>query len=225
LAFKFSTNHKIESRGDCLKRSVLELRKNEYGYYHSVFKNNHGRRTYIQISIVENECEIIKCFYIDRTSRPEPKKLRTFNFPISQLLSICETELDKNFVSYELNDNSPISDEELISTATQREKYNILIFLRENNSLKTIFKNRFRRAIYLEIQLLQDRALVKVCRYCDLRGEDTDITPYSIKTIYFDYSFNNLLKIVNEELEGGFTDIVITENHTINLDRPICGSI
>ena len=208
-----------------LKRSVLNLIKNENGDYHSVFKNNHGRRIYICLSIYDCKCEIIKCFYIDRSSRPEPKKLKSFRFHIETLLNVCANELDKVFVAYELDDSSVLSCEELISTETKREKYNILIFIHEDDLLKTIFKNKYHRAIYLEIKKLQDKALIKTCRYCDNRGEDTDITPYSLTTIYFDFSFTNLLKITNTELEGGFTDIVITENHTIVLDRPICGSI
>jgi hypothetical protein len=36
---------------------------------------------------------------------------------------------------------------------------------------------------------------------------------------------DELLRIVNTELEGGFTDVAVSEEHTLVLDRPICGSI
>ena len=99
--------------------------------------------------------------------------------------------------------------------------------LKDGEILKTIFKNRFRRSIYLEIDTSGEKALINVCKYCDVRGVGVDITPYHLTTIYFhhDKDFTNLLNIVNNELEGGFTDVVITESHTIVLDRPICGSI
>jgi hypothetical protein len=34
-----------------------------------------------------------------------------------------------------------------------------------------------------------------------------------------------LLRVVNDELEGGFTDVAIAGEYTLVLDRPICGSI
>lgn len=34
-----------------------------------------------------------------------------------------------------------------------------------------------------------------------------------------------LLRIVNTELEGGFSDVAIASEYTLVLDRPICGSI
>lgn len=36
---------------------------------------------------------------------------------------------------------------------------------------------------------------------------------------------NDILALVNEELEGGFTHILIAEEHNIKLTRPICGAI
>jgi len=35
----------------------------------------------------------------------------------------------------------------------------------------------------------------------------------------------NTMAFVNEELEGGFTHILIAEEHNIKLTRPICGAI
>ena len=118
-----------------------------------------------------------------------------------------------------------VSAEDFIAQAMHKEKYNILLMLKDGDTLKTIFKNRFRREIFLEIDLSGPKALIKKCKYCDIRGEDVITTPYNLTTIYFHYDFEALLKIVNNELEGGFTDVMVSEHNTIVLDRPICGSI
>ena len=91
--------------------------------------------------------------------------------------------------------------------------------------LRTIFKNKFRRGVFLEITLGIGESLISKCYYCDKRAENKPITPYGLKTIYFESGIDNILAIDNGELEGGFTDVVISENNTIILDRPICGSI
>lgn len=208
-----------------MKQSILELHKAEKGTYQAVIKNNHGRRIYLQVSIVEENCKIVSCFYIDRVSRPEPKLLETRQFSFGELLSVVSNELDKTFNSYQFVDCPVVSTEDFIKRALHKEKYKILIMLKDGSILKTIFKNRFRREIYLEIDTSAEKALIKVCKYCDIRGVDAEITPYNLRTIYFNYDINNLLHIINDELEGGFTDVIITENHTIVLDRPICGSI
>ena len=98
-----------------------------------------------------------------------------------------------------------------------------------NLKMKTIFKNRMRREIYLEIILNEAKSYIKECRYCDTRGDESKnkITPYRLVTVFFEHDneYRAILNIVNNELECGFTDIVVSESHTIKLDRPICGSI
>ena len=208
-----------------MKRSVLELHSAGGDTYQAFIKNNHGRKLYFKLSTFDKNCEITECFYIDRAKRTEPKLLETRKFTFDELLTVIKNELDKNFSEYHFSDNPVLTTEEFIEQVLHTEKYNILIMLKNGNTLKTIFKNRFHRAIYLEIEVHDEKALIKECSYCDERGEGTTITPYSITTIYFDYNFTNILNIVNNELEGGFTDLLITENHTIKLDRAICGSI
>lgn len=208
-----------------MKKSVLELHNAGGNVYQAFIKNNHGRKLYLRLSAYNENCEILDCFYIDRAKRCEPKLLETRSFKLDELLTVIAKELDKKFSEYQFLNTPVLTTEDFIEKALHQEKYNILIMLKEENTLKTIFKNRFHRAIYLEIEVYDEKALIKNCKYCDERGADTSITPYSITTIYFDYNFTNLLNIVNNELEGGFTDILITENHTIKLDRAICGSI
>ena len=212
-------------RGVILKRSVLELYKSHDNDYQTVIKNNHSRLIYVKMSIVDNCCEIKSCFYIDREKRPVPKLFVTNQCGLDNLLTVIATELDKCFDSYQFVTSSALETEIFIKQFVDKEKYNILIMLQTDDVLKTIFKNRYHRAIYLEIDTSREKALIQKCKYCDKRGEDVDVTPYNLTTIFFEFNNENLLSIVNKELEGGFTDVVITDNHTIVLDRPICGSI
>ena len=136
------------------KPSVLELHKTDDGMYQSVFKNNHGRRIYISLYINKNDCKIIDCFYIDRTSRPAPNKFETHKLVIDELLTVIASELDKVFSSYTIVESPKISAENFIAQAMHKEKYNILLMLKDGDTLKTIFKNRFRREIFLEMECL-----------------------------------------------------------------------
>ena len=211
-----------------MKNSILELYRAGENLYQAFIKNNHGRKIYICLSVVNDWCQMKDCFYIDRTKRPTPKLFKTTCFWLNDLTTVIANELDKSYAEIQFSDGFVVSKEDFIKQTLQSEKYNILILLKKNNTLKTIFKNRHRRSIYLEIQIVNEsKACIMVCKYCDARGTDADITPYNLITIYFhpDKDFKNLLKIVNDELEGGFTDVIITDNHTIVLDRPICGSI
>ncbi len=208
-----------------MQKTILTLHKMEDGTCQSFIKNNHGRKLYLHIAITGDNCEVIECFYIDRAKRVEPKLLKTRKFILKDILDVIARELDKKIDTYCIESDEPLSTEAFIDGCLKREKLNILLLLKDGDTLRTIFKNRFRREIYLEIDTSGDKALIKTCRYCDVRGTDVSITPYHLTTIYFDFSFQTLLKIVNFELEGGFTDIIISDTHTIELDRPICGSI
>ena len=108
-------------------------------------------------------------------------------------------------------------------------KPKILIMLADNNGvIRTIFKSKFRREIYLEIALSGESniATISKCYYVDKRAKGQKIPPQGITTVHFEFSLKNLLEIVNTELEGGFTDVLISSpHHTITLDRSICGAI
>ena len=94
--------------------------------------------------------------------------------------------------------------------------------LRDGETLRTVFRNKTHRSIYLEIRLDHGQALIFDCHYADDRSRGV---PYGLTTIRFSFSLEELLRIVNTELEGGFTDVAVSEVHTLVLDRPICGSI
>lgn len=207
-----------------MKRSILTLFRTENGY-HTVLKTNHGRLVYLALSANGNDYNVDECIYIDRSRPTSPKKQVSKKIPQEWLLDMLRAELDKDFASVQFADETIVTKQELIERHLRWEKKNILLLLKEQNCLKTIFKNKFRREIYLEISLGGEKALIARCHYCDARACDKKITPQGLTTIYYTHSLPKLLQIVNGELEGGFTDVMISEEHTIKLDRAICGSI
>ena len=207
-----------------MKRSVLNLYRNNENDLHAIFKNNHGRLIYLAIAINDNVCIIKECHYLDRSTYSVPKKAVTKTFAKDDLLQVIRTELDKDFIVFEYWDTI-LSKEQLIALEFKNKKPNILILLKDGNVLKTIFKNKFHRAIFLEITLLDSQALISKCFYCDERAKGKQIVPYGLKTIHFESALNNTLDIMNNELEGGFTEILISAESTLKLDRPFCGSI
>ena len=118
-----------------MKRSVLELHNAGGNIYQAFIKNLHGRRMYLQLSIIDTDCEILCCFYIDRTSRSEPQLLETHRFPLDELITVIARELDKSFGSYEFVDGPIVPMEDFIQQVTHREKYNILIMLKDGATL------------------------------------------------------------------------------------------
>lgn len=207
-----------------MRKSILTLSKSNYGY-HTVLKTNHGRLVYLALSQENTDYCVDECIYIDRSLPCSPKKQVSKKFPQDRLLDMLRAELDKDFSSVQFADAPIVSKQELIERHLYCEKKNILLLLKEKNLLKTIFKNKFRREIYLEISFDGEKALIARCHYCDARVGDNIITPQGLSTIYYKHNLQNLLRIVNRELEGGFTDIMVSDDHTITLDRPICGSI
>lgn len=67
--------------------------------------------------------------------------------------------------------------------------------------------------------------LISKCFYCDARADGKRITPYGLKTVYFSGGLVEIMNVVNNELEGGFNDNLVTAETTIELTKPICGSI
>lgn len=155
----------------------------------------------------------------------------TLQCSYDDLTDILAAEIDKRFYGIEFSDTeNKLSTEEYIRLALQdKHKYKFLILVESDGVLKTRLKNRVHRTIYLEIKQSSYRGLIQNCHYCDRRYKRDDqlITPFELKTIYFDYSSEKVLEIVNNELNCDFTDIVITLD-TFNFEKsniPICGSI
>ena len=212
-----------------MNSKILTLYKTNGKEYSSIFRNNHGRIIFMSIILVDGFLTITECFYLDRVVRPEPKKLTTIICKLSSLLDVIKNELDKSFKEIEWDDSVIMSKEALISTHMAARKPKILIMLADNNGvIRTIFKSKFRREIYLEIALSGEGniATISKCYYVDKRAKGMKIPPQGLITVRFEFSLKNLLEIVNTELEGGFTDVLISSpHHTITLERPICGAI
>ena len=119
--------------------------------------------------------------------------------------------------------NVTLSTEEYITNYIQNcKKYKFLILIECDGVLKTRLKNRVHRTIYLEIKQNGYRGLIHNCHYCDRRYKRNNqlITPFELKTIYFDYNMEKVLEIVNNELNCDFTDVIITRN-TFSLEKMI----
>lgn len=113
----------------------------------------------------------------------------------------------------------------MVSEEFSTGKPKVLILLREEDYLKTISKNRFRRSIYLVLKHDSDKFLVESCYYTDKRDPRAYRIPHSLLSIECGTSAEGILAFVNDELEGGFTHIVIADVHNIDLKVPICGAI
>ena len=201
--------------------SVLTLYRKENGVYHAVFKTNHARKIYLAISAKDDICTIEECYYLDRSVKKIPKCLTWEPFAMDRLTEKIVAELDKTFLEIRFIDEL-LGKEDLIEGALEGEKKKILLLLKKDNQLRTIFKNKYHRAICLAITLDGDRGCIFDCHYADERSGHI---PHGLTSIYFPFSLKNVLQIINDELEGGFSDVAIADEYTVALDRPICGSI
>ena len=203
-----------------MRPSSLIFNKSENGW-HTVFKTEHGRKIYLAISVNDDICTIEECYYLDRSVKKIPKCLTWESFAMDSLTEKIAAELDTTFSKIRFIDEL-LGKEDLIEGALEGEKKKILLLLKKDNQLRTIFKNKYHRAIYLELALDGDRGCISECHYADERSGHI---PHGLTSIYFPFSLKNVLRIVNDELEGGFSDVVIADEYTVALDRPICGSI
>lgn len=218
-----------------MRKSVLNFDKVLENSYHTIFRNNHGRKIYLKANRIGEAITISDCFYIDRPmrngSRAIPQKWTTVKCNYSSLIDVLAGELDKHFYGIEFSDmETNTSTEEYITHYLQSsKKYKFLILIEYDGVLKTRLKNRVHRTIYLEIKQNGYRGLIENCHYCDKRYKRNNqlITPFELKTIYLDYSVEKVLEIVNSELNCDFTDVITTKD-TFNFEKndiPICGSI
>lgn len=218
-----------------MKRSILTFDKASNDTFQTIIRNNHGRKIYLRVNRFGETIIICDCFYIDRPMRNGkkaiPQKWTTHKCNYHNLIDVLADELDKGFYGIEFSENeSNMSANEYINFYLQNcRKYKFLILVECNGILKTRFKNRVHRNIYLEIKKDGNNGLIQQCYYCDRRYKRNNqlITPYELKTIYFDYDTEKVLEIVNNELNCNFTDVIITRD-TFNFEKsniPICGSI
>ena len=115
-----------------MEKSILKLEvfasSGSANTYRTIIKTQHGRVMFLSLEVNSDDCTITDCFYIDRnqgrvgTARysSKPLKLQTFQFPIDNLLSVIEAELDKKFYGLEFiqNDNADLPLDEYLQVKT-----------------------------------------------------------------------------------------------------------
>lgn len=218
-----------------MKKSILKFYKVLGNTYHTIIRNNHGRKIYLKVNRIGETITICDCFYIDRPvrngSRAIPQKWTTIKCNYNSLIDVLAGELDKYFYGIEFyeKETNTSTDEYIAHYLQSSKKYKFLIFVESDGILKTRLKNRVHRTIHLEIIQNGYRGLIQNCHYCDRRYKRNNqlITPFELKTIYFDYNTQKVLEIVNNELNCDFTDVIITRD-TFSFEKsdiPICGSI
>ena len=216
-----------------MNRSVLKLEKASDGAFHAIFRNNHSRKLYLKITVSGEFVTIFDCFYVDRPMRngrkTVPLKQTTKKCKFKDLTGILAKEVGKQFYGIEFIDSErKLSTDEYINSALQdKEKFKFLIFVEINGVMKTRFKNRVHRTVFLEVKQSDDMGIITDCHYCDRRYKRTDklITPSELHTIYFNFDIEKLLEIVNNELNCDFTDVIITKDSFgfEETNIPICG--
>ncbi len=196
------------------------------GAMRALVKTRHSRLMFIKVK----EQYIIDCYYIDRTKRYVPKKLVTRGLLGTDLEAVLENELDCRIYGTEVSEEyASLTDEEFIShiKADMNQKHNFLIMIKTGEILETVIKNRNHRVIYIRITIKGDMGVIEDCYYCDRTYKKREkVVPENLHTVYFCYSKENVLNIMNNELNNAFTDVILIEDGSIQLDkRPLCGSI
>lgn len=231
-----------------MKKSVLQLEPYESTVpdtYRAVFKTKHGREVFLSIALQEGMCLVQECFYIDRDNgngqhRAKPKKLKSFCFPITDLISVIGTELDKQFyeVQHVKTAMGTESTDSYIQTWRMKtnRKYKFLIMSGDGEEigglpcvLRTRLKNKLHRSVYLEFAWYKEGVgVVKQCRYYDRRysREGKTVTPPMLHSCFFPYTKAGILNLVNAELYCDFTHILITDELDPEFNKtPLCGSV
>lgn len=225
-----------------VRREHLRLHKTQSGNYRSVIKTKHGRLIYLEISEGNNSLSIKNCYYLDRIRGGEyyssPQKLITRDFNYNEMLDVIASELDRKYFGVKITDKfADLTKDEFIDLqfkAMQR-KYNFLIFVGEGelidgipSVIKTRFKNRIHRSIYLEMQYRNGKGVITDCHYYDRKyKERSKVVPQMLSTVFFEYNRQAILHIVNTELNTVFTHIIFVTDGSLDIDNEValCGNI
>ena len=226
-----------------MKKQQLILHKTESGNYRSVIKTKHGRLIYLEISKSNNTVSVIELIYIDRIRGGEycssPLKFVTKKFSYTNILDVVASELDRQYFGVEITDKfADLTKDEFIDLqlkAMQR-KYNFLIFIGEGefidgipSVIKTRFKNRIHRGIYLEMRYSNGKGVITDSHYYDrkYKGERSKVVPEMLSSVFFEYNRQAILNIINNELNTGFTHIIFVTDGSLDIENEIalCGNI
>lgn len=225
-----------------MKKQQLILHKTESGNYRSVIKTKHGRLIYLEISKSNNTVSVIELIYIDRKRGGEyyssPQKFNTRNFSFNEILDVIASELDRKYFGVEITDKfADLTKNEFIDLqlkAMQR-KYNFLIFVGEGelidgipSVIKTRFKNRIHRGIYLEMRYSNGKGVITDSHYYDRKyKERSKVVPEMLSSVFFEYNRQAILHIVNNELNTAFNHIIFITDGSLDIDNEValCGNI
>ena len=227
-----------------MKKQQLILYKTESGNYRSVIKTKHGRLIYLEIREGKNSLSVINCFYLDRIRSgsgeyySSPHKLVTRDFSYNEMLDVIASELDRKYFGAEITDKfADLTKDEFIDLqlkAMQR-KYNFLIFVGEGelidgipSIIKTRFKNRIHRGIYLEMRYSNGKGVITDCHYYDRKyKERSKVVPEMLSSVFFEYNRQAILNIINNELNTAFTHIIFVTDGSLDIDNEValCGNI
>ena len=209
-----------------MKPKKLVLYRCADGSMRAWVKTRHSRLMFIKVK----EQYITDCYYIDRAKRCVPKKLVTRELSGTNLEAVLENELDCRVYGTEVSGAyASLTDEEFIShiKSDMNRKHNFLIMIKTGEILETVIKNRNHRVIYIRITIKGDEGVIEDCYYCDRMYKKREkVVPENLHSVYFYYSKGIVLNIINYELNNAFTDVILIEDTSINIDkRPLCGSI
>ena len=193
---------------------------------------------------MNNESVHIKhCYYLDRVKGGEyytvPKKLITLNFRYDEICNIISTELDKKYYGIEITDKfTDLTKDEFIAIQLKQTQgnYKFLILIGEGTTfngipsiLKTRFKNRIHRSIYLEMHYNgKGKGVIADCYYYDRKYKArSKVIPETLTTVFFNYDRLAILNTVNRELNTAFTHIIFVTDGSLDIDNEvaICGNI
>ena len=225
-----------------ISKQHLILYKINSNTYRSVIKTNHGRIIYLELLQLDEIFVVNDCFYIDRKCQNKyyavPKKLITKVFDCDKLLNVIAEELDKKYYGIEIDYSiSELSTDEFIENRLKEMKkgYKFLIFTGEGEMIngipsviRTRFKNRLHRSILIEMQYQNGNGVIIDCHYYDRKYKaKLQVIPETLSTVYFEYTRQAILNIINNELNAAFTDIIFVTDGSLSIDNksPLCGYI
>lgn len=225
-----------------MKKQQLILHITRSGTYRTVIKTTHARLICLEISESNNILSVINCYYLDRIKGGKyyssPKKLITTNFGFNEILDVIASELDRKYFGIEITDRfADLTKDEFIEVklkAMQR-KYNFLIFIGEGeivngipSIIKTRFKNRIHRSLYLEMRYRNGKGVIADCHYYDRNyKERSKVIPETLSTVLFEYNRQAIINIINNELNAAFTHIIFITDGSLDIDNKValCGNI
>lgn len=234
-----------------MNKSILHLESfscTEKNIYRTTFKTKHGRVLFLSVQITGEKCFITDCFYIDRNPSKwgqtyrsvKPKKLQTFHFPTSKLLSVIASELDKQFygVKFAESEYADLPTKSYIEKqlVSKNSKYKFLIMVGSGEMhnglpfcLRTRLKNNLHRSIFLELSYYKDgTGLVKQCYYYDrqYKRQGIQITPPMLISCFFPYTREGILNLLNHEICCDFTHMIVTDGLDLDSNTtPLCGAL